>query len=193
MYDTGDIVRFVLPDSKYNKILKGKIIDVYYPAVDCMINYTILDLEYGTYYCGVEEWQIIKSNKSEEKQMKKSDLKNRMVVETRNGNRYLVVDDYLLAINGKGFLFLSSYTDDLTNKDKLTTDPIEEKINREFDIMKIYDRTTQWNYLKGIDLLWERKEVVTMTLSDIKKKLGVDNLKIICSNPNDYIFECELK
>ena len=179
MYNTGDIVSFILPDSKNNKIYKGRIMDVYYPAVDCMINYTIFDLEYGTYYCGVEEWQIIKSNKSEKKQMKKSDLRNRMVVEVRDGDRYLVVDDYLLAINGKGFMLLSSYTDDLMNEEK-SIDPMEEKINREFDIMKIYDRTTQWNYLnKEKDLIWERKEVVTMTLSDIKKKLGVDNLQII--------------
>ena len=177
MYDTGDIVRFILSDSEDNKIYKGKIMNVYYPAVG-MISYTILDLEYGTYYCRVEEWQIIKSNKSEEKQMKKNDLKNRMVVEMRNGDRYLVVDKYLLDIDGKGFMLLSSYTDDLMNEDK-SINPMDEEINREFDIMKIYDCTTQWNALREKNLIWERKEVVTMTLSEIKEKLGVDNLQII--------------
>lgn len=115
--------------------------------------------------------------------MTKSDLKNRMVVETRNGDKYLIVDEYLLAVNGNGFMELSSYIDDLMYEEK-STDPMEEEINRELDIMKVYNRTTQWKFFKEQDLLWERKEVVTkevvtMTLSEIKEKLGVDNLQII--------------
>ena len=125
--------------------------------------------------------------------MKKSDLRNRMVVEMRNGDKHLVVDEYLLAVNGKGFMQLSLYTDDLMNKDK-SIDPLSEEIHREFDIMKVYDRTTQWNYLKEKDLIWERKESkpVEMSFDEIQKMLGIDNLKIKMSL-KDLVFRCELK
>lgn len=177
MYTVGDVVEFLIEEEcNVNVVHIGEIV-VSVHSGNREAYYHIKDYKTGVYYCEVKERHILK-NKEEEKQMKKSDLKNRMVVEIRNGDKYLVVDDYLLAVNGDNFMMISSYTDDLMDKDK-STDPMEEEINREFDIMKVYDRTVQWKHFREKDLIWERKEVVTMTLSDIKKKLGVDNLQII--------------
>ena len=48
------------------------------------------------------------------KDFKKADLKNRMVVECRNGGRYMLVDDRLLSNDGYNFLY--SYDEDLIMK-----------------------------------------------------------------------------
>ena len=56
----------------------------------------------------------------------KKDLKNGMVVETREGNRYMVVGDSLM--RDVGYLPLSLYNDDL-----------REDSDSKFDIMKVYD------------------------------------------------------
>lgn len=154
MYTVGDIVNFVPSDwywSCCNTIHRGVIVD------ECLVGgicyYTIREYGMERIYSSIRSWQI----KKDDRQMKKSDLKNRMIVETRNGNRFIVVDEYLLDVDGTGFMDLSSYTDDLMNKSK-SIDSAGEKINREYDIMKVYDQTKNWNYYDEDDLLWERKK-----------------------------------
>lgn len=81
--------------------------------------------------------------------MTKSDLKNEMVIETRDMQRALVISDKLRYRAGYDFLY--EYNDNLTNK-----------MFEELDIMKIY-RSNAF-YLedvfssKHLELIWERKE-----------------------------------
>jgi len=58
--------------------------------------------------------------------MKKSDLKNGMLVETREGNLYLVVGDFITKQDG--FDLLSNYDENLKNK-----------VSNKLDIMKTYE------------------------------------------------------
>ncbi|MEM1973682.1 MAG: hypothetical protein QXN68_02710 [Thermoplasmata archaeon] len=70
-----------------------------------------------------------------------------MVVETRNGNRYLVFVDKIIRDNG--WLRLSNYSDDLNDKDN----------EKEFDIVKVFDIVNRLDDVKTTTkLLWERKE-----------------------------------
>ena len=97
------------------------------------------------------------------KEFTKADLKDRMVVELRNGGDYLVVDELLLS--DSGFMSLSRYKNDLTISDS----------SAKWDIVKVYDKT---NVLPPFDtfdapqLLWERKEVKEVTISEIEEKFG---------------------
>src|SRR5574344_943375 len=82
------------------------------------------------------------------KEFTKSDLKNGMVIETREEERYMVVGDKFIRNNG--FMRIKTYQENL----KYTSD-------NDFDIIKVYDRVTsfnQMNYLEYLTLLWERKD-----------------------------------
>ena len=92
--------------------------------------------------------------------MTKSDLKNRMVVEVRNGKRYLVVD-YLLMCDS-GFLLLSDYDEDLMHNG-----------DKDFDIVKVFDYVSNFNNIKRCnDVVWERQEPKKLTLKEIESILG---------------------
>lgn len=101
--------------------------------------------------------------------MKKSDLKNMMIVELRDGDRYVVVGDRLYY--GNGYRPLSSFTDDLKH------------VNRTFeseDIVKVYSPikylptsadlnrveqlcTLEWEREDDLDLPFNGKAVFTGT------------------------------
>lgn len=109
------------------------------------------------------------------KNFTKADLKNRMVVEYRNGSLRLVVGDTLI---GKGgFLSLSDYKENL----------IYENEKAEFDIVKIYNRISNLDNLEiigALDLLWERPEIPEIkevTMSEVEEKFGC-KVKIINNN-----------
>ena len=81
------------------------------------------------------------------------DLKNMMIVETRNHERYLVVDDMLLTNNG--YNIFRDYKDNLMSDDD---------DDHEYDIMAVYT-TDQWGAGLGyilsnypLNLVWEREE-----------------------------------
>lgn len=101
------------------------------------------------------------------KEFTKSDLKNRMVVVTAQGEIYMVVDEFF--INSKGFNRLSEYDDNLRTIQRL-------KFFND-DIVKVYDRTTSINTL-GKNLIWEREEIKEVTMSEIEEKFGC-NIKIV--------------
>ena len=95
------------------------------------------------------------------KNFTKSDLKNRMVVECRNGNKYIVIDDMLLSTNG--YSWLLSYNENLTMKQGLS----------EFDIMKVYNRANSLDFNKYmLTLLWECSEVKEVTMAEVEEKFG---------------------
>lgn len=91
--------------------------------------------------------------------MKKSDLKNRMIVEIRRGDRFIVIDNILVGRNT--WSDLAYYKDDLT-------DPKYDS----FDIVKVYDQVNYINKYKKINTLWERSEVKEVTMSEIEEKFG---------------------
>ena len=96
------------------------------------------------------------------KEFTKSDLKNRMVVEYRNGDRRMVVDGILMGISGYGVL--SRYNDVLINKN-----------NKDNDIVKVYRIVNTMNAMRFVDeddLIWERSEVKEVTLAEVEEKFG---------------------
>lgn len=103
--------------------------------------------------------------------MKKSDLKNRMVVECRNGNKYMVIDNILVSTNG--YNYLSRYTSDLFMK----TTPSTEFLS-EYDIMKVYKQINIFDFDIANNIIWERSEVKKVTMADVEKKFGC-KIKIV--------------
>ena len=119
--------------------------------------------------------------------MTKSELKNGMVVELRNGNRYLVHNDKLLNFEGyvninDSFTHMFYYNEDLTYS-----------CNKEFDIIRIYESDVFW--LKDIfedrflNIIWERKEDKQELSKKDKKviKKGLKKVQTICKEHKDCI------
>lgn len=157
MYNIGDEVEFwVVADYKDSKWCprwqKGIVVDIYYYNL-CI---TIRD-QYGQVInINTDQTSPIKKvRKTEKKQMKKSDLKNKMFVETREGKLYVVVDDILVGENG-GFMMLSSFDKDLfcyTFGDHADT----------HDIMVVYEGNSFKSLRKE---LWSREVTKEMHFSN---------------------------
>ena len=96
--------------------------------------------------------------------MNKSDLKNGNVVELRGGDKLLLcwhfVDSILVDLEGRNFITLDTYHEDLTAIDGIA----------DLDIMKVYKDYTL------TELLWERKNT----------KPTEDEKIILRSLPKDY-------
>lgn len=118
--------------------------------------------------------------------MKKSDLKTGMVVETRNGEKYLVMysPDFgkrvFISFDG-GFLDLKDYLEDLTFRQPKY---IRKFNSHDFDIVKIYtlgetlfDILYDKNRLQ-YKTIWQREEIKEMTIDEIEKELGY-RIKIV--------------
>lgn len=106
------------------------------------------------------------------KNFTKADLENGMVVECRNGERYLVLKGKLL--DGAHWKHISDYTAEMKEYVKGTYP---------YDIMKVYDTigvTNLHNIFsdENLILIWERQEVEEMTLAEVCKLLGRE-IKII--------------
>lgn len=96
--------------------------------------------------------------------MKKSDLKNRMVVEYQNGYRRMVVGDRLMGINGSGYL--DDFNEDLT---------MQNSPSRDFDIMIVYNQIGTLDEIKRVNScnkIWERHEVKEVTMAEVEEKFG---------------------
>lgn len=96
--------------------------------------------------------------------MKKSDLKNRMVVEYRNGERRMVIDDMLMGNSLYGEL--RCYDDNLNCIGGGDID--------EYDIVKVFNKidTFREKNSKDLTLFWERSEVKEVTMSEVEEKFG---------------------
>ena len=102
---------------------------------------------------------------------KKSDLQNRMVVET-NTDVYIVIDDRL--VGEDNYIYLSSYDENLDYTGVMLTE-------YEAEIIRVYEKADS---LKWMDMavngltkcLWERlkpvDEVKELTIQEIEDKLG---------------------
>lgn len=101
-----------------------------------------------------------------QKEFTKSDLKDGMVVEQRNGNRYLVLAG--VAVRECGHNEISRYTNNLKWCGT----------NRGGDIVKVYRiiheslGTIEKAFCdRNLELIWERKEPKKMTVEEMQKKL----------------------
>lgn len=120
------------------------------------------------------------------KEFTKSDLKNRMIVELRNGDKYLVVDNRLLGESG--YLFL-------TDTQNVSSGEYNENLifvgtkyypdyptdYSHFDIMKVYREVNKRYFEDDPDclfLLWERKPIKEVTMAEVEAKFGC-RVKII--------------
>lgn len=102
----------------------------------------------------------------------KSDLKDGMVVEYRNGDRCVVINGYFMKPTGYGWMPINDYDDELHSKGGLSLD-------RAYDIVKVYSSKAKnmpdYCDASKLTLIWERKEepeYTEMTVEEIEEKLG---------------------
>ena len=111
------------------------------------------------------------------------ELKEGMIIECRNGHRYLLrkVDDNLIDSNNTGYIDID-YDKDL-NENKYCQE--------DFDIMKIYESNAcvLGNLFNNdyLECIWERKEPKKMTLAQISEALGYE-VEVI-DKMSDYKFK----
>lgn len=82
-----------------------------------------------------------------------------MVVETRRGDKFIVIDDILVGRS------MWEYLDDY--KENLTYPKFDN-----FDIVKVYDQVKYINGYKKINTLWERSEVKEVTMTEAEEKFS---------------------
>ena len=124
----------------------------------------------------------------ENKEFTKKDLKNKMVVELKDGDRFIVIDDILL--NDCSFDRLSYYNDDFTNNELPG-----------LDIIKVYNPKENrklipcnFNEIGEEDLIWERREIdwskVSVDTKVLVKDRKIDewNNRYFARYENDKVF-----
>ena len=104
----------------------------------------------------------------------KADLKDGMIMKTRDGRYYMYLKKFNRGVRYEGYITLDDYDDDLTCY----------KYISDFDIVAVYNPKdlTSLDFaleVKYNDPIWERPEKVRMTIKDIEEKLGIKNLEII--------------
>jgi hypothetical protein len=102
----------------------------------------------------------------------KSDLKDGMVVEYRNGDRCVVINGCFIKPTGYGWMPINDYDDELYCKGVLLLD-------RAYDVVKVYSSKAKnmpdYCDASRLTLIWERKEepdYTEMTVEEIEEKLG---------------------
>ena len=112
------------------------------------------------------KYKILEWSDYMDKEFTKADLKDGMVVEQRNGNRYLVLAG--MAVRECGHNKISRYTNNLE----------WYGTNRGGDIVKVYriihesPGTIEEAFCdRNLELIWERKERKKMTIEEMRKKL----------------------
>lgn len=114
--------------------------------------------------------------------MKLSELKTGMRIVTRNKEEYIVLknvknpyketEDMYILLNKIGWLSESNYNEDMTTRSG----------NKDFDIMEVYaqnsgiyiDANVIRDKIEELNLIWKRKDIKKMTVSEICKKLGYE-------------------
>ena len=122
----------------------------------------------------IEDWEEEKIDMAykmvfEKEKPFKEFLTERRVVELRNGDRYLVVGDFLMGVSD--YFIKDDFTDDLTNRGL-----------RKLDIVRIYEDIYRIGALHNTNLriIWERKPK-KMTKKEIEEALGYE-IEIIKEN-----------
>jgi hypothetical protein len=113
-------------------------------------------------YYNSEGYEILEWSDYMDKEFTKADLRDGMVVEYRDGDRRLVIDEYLV---GKDAHYeLSAYNENLENEYPGLTIMKVFKICRRAILGDILDND-------NLELIWESKEPKKMTIEEMKQKL----------------------
>lgn len=122
--------------------------------------------EFSSYrYYNSEGYEILEWSDYMQKEFTKSDLKDGMVVEQRDGEMYLVLAG--MVVRKRGYNRIGDYDDDLKCAGYTGG-----------DIVKVYRITpgslgcVEHVFIKcNLELIWERKEPKKMTVEEMQKKL----------------------
>lgn len=135
-----------------------------YKEESCYTNYGVV---VTCNFCKENGYRILEWSDYIQKEFKKDDLKDGMVVEQRNGCRFLVIA--YRVVDELGYNKLEGYGNDLKY--------IQHKENA-FDIIKVFRIINR--SVKSLaeifedsclDLIWERKETKKMTVEEMRQKL----------------------
>ena len=143
--------------------------NTYYSCINGKLVYGDISCEYYRETCEFKD--IPNINIEEDNKM---ELKEGMIIECRNGNRYLLrtACGELVASSNDEYINLD-YDEEL-NENKY----FDKYFNKDFDVMKIYtSKAFILNSLfndKYLECIWERKEPKKMTLAQISKALGYE-------------------
>lgn len=114
--------------------------------------------------------------------MKLSDLKTGMVVEMRNKNRYLVVNDYFIA--NTGYMTFKKYDENMMCISKYYHEGDIMKVWAQKELCGLYSMlTTDWlDEDRFGHLIWNREngDYVDMTIEEVCEALG-KNVRIVKS------------
>lgn len=126
-----------------------------------------------------------------EKEFTKADLKDGMVIETRERGRYLVLGN--IVVRNGGYNRLSRYGDDLTE---------HSFHNKAYDIVRVFKvRNDCSSNLEGLledcnlEIIWDRKETKRMTAEAMRQKLEeltgekIGKCKCLYLGEDDMTFE----
>ena len=110
--------------------------------------------------------------------MTKKDLKNGMIVELRNGTRYLYCEGVMRGRGLDGWDLISNYTDNL----KIPEFPRLD-IVKVYKDTKAYDLSTIFEY-EYLELIWQRPELSEREI-EILKALDLLNYKFLARDYNE--------
>ena len=105
--------------------------------------------------------------------MTKSDLENFMVVETRDGEKFMVNADEGFAFGKSSHFCLTNHNEDLTYNE-----------DNNLDIVAVYKAGLDYqncpSYWNSMRKIWKCKEEIVLTMQEIADKFGVsvESLKI---------------
>lgn len=109
----------------------------------------------------------------------KSDLEDGMIMKLRDGRFYMYLKKFNRGVRYEGFIPIADYNDDLTYNG------LSSYSSGMCDIVAVYnpESLTTLDFASEVskyaNLIWKRPEEVVMTVSEIEKKLGITNLKIV--------------
>lgn len=134
---------------------------------------------------GLKEEKENNKNNSEVKNMKKSDLKDMMVLESRYGARFLYIHPYAIGYNSR--LFLDDYDDNFN---------IIGEYNENLEILKIYQPKVFDgfnNIVKDdkLELIWEREEKIYVDFMEIMRLFKESEVKTIYCELQHTLFKYE--
>lgn len=113
--------------------------------------------------------------------MRKQDLVSGMILETRNGKRYLFVNGNI--VNFDGYVMFSNYSEDLKNE-----------LVKNCDVVKVYEIEIAYSLTDifkdaNLTLIWERKEYeLTDREIEVLKVLSLLGYEWLARDENDGLY-----
>lgn len=108
-------------------------------------------------------YKILEWSDYMQKEFTKADLRDGMVVEYRNGDKRMVINEAMIGV--EGYSNKHNFREDLTHK-----------IYEELDIVSVYEVEEYGKFANMLSdnnliLIWERKEPKKMTVEEMRQKL----------------------